>query len=55
VGSEIEGRISFQRLVKEAYLAKLSEENIKTLSIIDGRDVSVNLKPYEIKTVRICF
>jgi mannosylglycerate hydrolase len=55
VGSEIEGRISFQRLVKEAYLAKLNEENIKPLTIIDGREVSVNMKPYEIKTIRICF
>ena len=55
VGWEIEGRISFQRLVKEAYLAKLSEENIKPLTIRDGREVSVNVKPYEVKTVRICF
>jgi len=55
LGSEIEGTISFQRHVQEAYLAKLNEENVGSLTVRGKRILNLKVKPYEIMTIRICF
>ena len=55
VGSEIEGVIHFERPIKEASLAKLNEENMKSLNVKNGQELNLNVKPYEIVTVRIRF
>ncbi len=51
-GERAKGKITLSKSIKKAWVTNLLEEKVKELKV-NGKDIPVNIKPFEITTVRI--
>ena len=53
IDSSIRGVVHFERSVKEAYQASMKEEIVKPLSVKSGNEIELDIRPFEVVTVRV--
>ena len=53
VNERREGRLRFEKKIAQASLCKLNEEVIRPLRIVKGHELKVEVKPFEILTMKI--
>ncbi len=55
VDAEVQGTVHVEAKVKEAYRVSMNEENIRSVEILNGHDIPVTVKAFQVMTLAVKF